>query len=327
MEKLTRKEAFTLGVDAYYNKSSVADFSAEQRMEGLKNYLADLNKDFRKNKDEIFQLLEDTVNLILPERVYESVKQFAEFKQFDNNTQVRFKVKANNKLKAVAVAIGGNVDRVRIDNGWFTVTTETIQCKVYEEYERILGGQVEWSELINLCIDAINVAILRKVYVALTGIYSKLPAVNAHTSSTLDASELDKIIAVVKAYGKGSPVIMGTPLAVQQVPINFATYGAEQDRNDLREMGYIGKYKGCEVVELPQSFEDVDNAVEIFDNQYLFIIPAGQEKVVKVAMEGGLITKDSTGEDWTYNFSAYQKVGCAVFFVNNLGMYKMTSLA
>lgn len=66
----------------------------------------------------------------------------------------------------------------------------------------------------------------------------------------------------------------------------------------------------------------------MFDDEYLFILPAGQEKIVKVALEGGLITRETSMQgDWTINFEAYQKAGVAVYSVNNIGIYKMTSLA
>jgi hypothetical protein len=120
---------------------------------------------------------------------------------------------------------------------------------------------------------------------------------------------------------------MGSSLAVQQIPVSFPTAPSEADKNDMRNKGFIGVYKGLPVVELPNSFEDTDNTTKVFDDQYLFIIPAGSEKIVKVALEGGLITRESQGQDWTSNFEAYQKVGTAVYFVNNIGMYKISSLA
>lgn len=324
MEKLTRKEAFSLSVDAYYKKTSKTDYTADQRIEGLRNYLADLNKDYRANKNEIFQIIEDTVNEVLPVRVLESVKQFAEFRQFDNNTTVKFKVK-NGKIKAVSVAIGGTVRRARVDKGWFTMQTEAVMAKVYEEYERVLSGQVDWNELINMVTDAINEAILIKVHQALVGVYDKLPTVNKHSAPTVDVAELDKIINVVKAYGQ--PVIMGTPVALGQLPLTFPTNPSEVEKLEIRNKGYIGVYKGCACVELANSFVDGDNAVKMFDDKYLFIIPSGGEKIVKVAMEGGLVTREANGQDWTVNFEAYQKVGVGIQAVNNIGMYIVESLA
>jgi hypothetical protein len=322
MEKLTRQQAFSLSVDAYYGKSSVEDYSAEERNKGFVEYLADLNKDYKRNKLEIFEIIEDTVNEILPAKVNDAVKQFAEFRDFPNNTTCKFKVK-NGKVKAVNVALGGTVKRVRIDQGSFLMSTEAVQAKVYEEYERVIGGLVDWNALIDLVVEAVNDAILLKIYQALIGIYASLPAANKHSNAGLEVAELDKIISLVKAYGK--PVIMGTPLGVASIPLD--SYSSEVDKMDVRNKGFIGMHKGCPVIELPNSFEDTDNAVKTFSDQYLFVIPSGGEKIVKVGLEGGLVTRESNGQDWTVNFEAYQKVGVAVVAINNIGIFDNTSLA
>lgn len=322
MEKLTKQEIFELSKDAYFHRSSNVDYTAEERLEGLRSYLADLNKDYRNNKNEIFQIIEDTMNIILPTKVQDAVQKFAEFQTFGQNETVRFKVK-NGKIKAVAMAIGGVAERTRVDKGWVTIKCQNIQCKVYEEYERFISGQVDWTELVGFVADAIMEEVMVRVYVALTGVFSNLPTMNQHSTPAIDTVELDKIINVVKAYG--TPVIMGTPLAVAQIPLS--ANATESDKEDIRNHGYLGKYKGCDVVELSQSFTDETNTVKVFDDQYLFIIPSGQEKIVKVGFEGGLITRETNGADWTMNFEAYQKVGVSVFYINNIGMYKMTSLA
>lgn len=322
MEKLTRKEAFSLGVDAYYKRSSMEKYTAEDRVEGLRNYLADLAKDFKRNKLDIYEIIEDTVNEVLPKRVEEQVKQFAEYKTFGDNVQVKYIAKNPKKIKAVEVALGGHVERQRIDKGYFTIEAEAIQAKVYEEYERIIGGQVDWSELVNLVIDAITEGILIKVHQTLISIMSKLPTANKHSAPNMEKSELDRIINTIKAYGQ--PVIMGTPRALATIQLD--TYASEADKLDIRNKGYLGIYKGCAVVELQNSFEDASNTKKVFDDAYVFILPSSNEKIVKVALQGGIKTKDSEGADWTYNFEAYQKVGVGILAVNNIGMYEITDL-
>jgi hypothetical protein len=310
-------------MDVYNRTSSDEKYSAEDRREGLGNYLADLAKDYRRNKIEIFQIIEDTVNEILPKKVNEYVRKFAEFREFPDNTTVKFKVR-NGKIKAVSVALGGSVRRTRLDNGGtFILNTSAIQAKVYEEYERIIGGLVNFNELINMVVDAIMEEILKRVYNALIGIFAKLPNANKHTSATLDKAELDKILNVVKAYG--NPIIMGTPVALAQITLD--SYASEADKNDIRNKGLLGIYKGCPVVEMPNSFEDTENTIKTFTDKYLFILPSSQERIVKVAMEGGLKTREREMEDWTTEYEAYQKVGVAVLAVNNIGMYEISGLS
>lgn len=103
-------------------------------------------------------------------------------------------------------------------------------------------GQVDWTALINMVSDAIMEIIMVKVYNALLGTYSKLPAINAHTGTVMDTPSFDALINVIKAYG--TPIIIGTPLAVQQVPLNFPAFPSEQDKADIRSNGFLGMYKG-----------------------------------------------------------------------------------
>lgn len=319
MEKLDKKTTLLFSLDAYYKRSSIDKYTAEERVDSFHDYLRDLtmgSANYRENKNELFAIIEQTVNEVLPKRVFEQVKNFAEFKNVPQNTTIKFRVK-NKKIKAVVVALGGHVKRVRVDQGSFTMKVKAIECAVYEEYERIISGLVDWTDLINGVIESITTKILEMVHTALIGIYEKLPAANKATalSSTFDQSAFDKIINTVKAYGQ--PIIIGTPVGLSQLPIV-----CDEDKSDIRNMGYIGKYKGCSCVELVNSFEDETNAKPIFDDKYIFIIPSGQEKVVKVAMEGGLVVEESTGEDRTRNYDAYQKAGVGILAVNNIGMYK-----
>jgi hypothetical protein len=214
------------------------------------------------------------------------------------------------------------VERYRIDKGFFTIKTEAIQVKVWEEYERVIGGQVDWTELVNMVIDAIMEAILRKVYQTLISLGSKVPSANKGTGTSFDKTQFDNILNTIKAYG--SPVIVGTSKAVATIPLD--SNASEQDKLDIRNKGYVGMYKGSAVIELPNSFEDETNTTPIFDDGFLFVIPSGQEKVVKVTMEGGFHVEDTRGQDWSMNYEGYQKVGVGLLAVNNIGIYENTSL-
>jgi hypothetical protein len=173
-----------------------------------------------------------------------------------------------------------------------------------------------------MVVDAIMESILRKVYATLISLGSKVPEANKGTSAGFDKAQFDNILNTIKAYG--TPVIIGTPKAVASIPLD--TNASEADKLDIRNRGYIGVYKGTTVLELPNSFEDETNTEVVFDESFLFIIPAGAEKVVKVTMEGGFHVEDSRGADWSMNYEGYQKVGVGLLAVNNIGIYENTSL-
>ena len=91
--------------------------------------------------------------------------------------------------------------------------------------------------------------------------------------------------------------------------------------------GYLGDYKGHQVIVLPQSFEDETNAVKVIDPSYCWIIPTGSEKPVKVAFEGSAQVKEVDGDDWSKTIHTYQKFGVAVYSINpGLCVYRNTAL-
>lgn len=198
-----------------------------------------------------------------------------------------------------------------------------MQTAVYEEYERILTGEIDWREYINAVIVAIDEAVLEMVYEALRGVYDRMPQANKHGANAFDKTEFDKILNTVKAYGS-KPIIFCPTEKLGDIPYS-ADRPSDEDLSDLRNKGYIGMYRGCVVVELPNSFKDETNTEKVFEANEIFILPSSADaKVVAVALEGGLITKQTDMEDWTVNFEAYQKVAVSVMQVNHIGIFKYT---
>ena len=90
--------------------------------------------------------------------------------------------------------------------------------------------------------------------------------------------------------------------------------------------GYLGAYKGHQVIVLPQSFEDETNSKKVIDPAYAWIIPTGAEKPVKIAFEGGTIVDEYTNYDRSKEVQIYKKVGVRAIFSNDICVYKNTSL-
>lgn len=318
--KFTIQEAVGLVADSYRGTSSKAEYSAEERAEGAKKLLSELAKDYRANKNQIFAIIEQSLTEILPERLEATIGRFAEVKQFAEGDTPRFSVK-NGKIKAYSVALGGSVRRSRKDKATITVETEATQVKVYEELSRVRAGLVDFNELINDALDALEEEFYNKIYTTLVGTYSVLPAANKATDTGVVESKLDKLIKVVASYG--SPVIMGTRMGLSALPEITA---AEAD-SDIYNQGYLGKYKGTPIVELKNVVKDESNEEFVLDDRYLYVIPEGKDKIVKVAIEGDAYVRDKDGEDWTVNFESMVQNGTAVLQTNHFAIYDNAALA
>ena len=320
LNKFTLKEAVSLVADGYRNVSTNKDYTAEERREGSRELLSELAKDYRGNKDQIFAIIEETLTQVLPERLEASIGRFAEVKNFAEGDTPKFLVK-NGKITAYTVAQGGGVVRQRRDKATILVETEATQVKVYEELARVRAGLVDFNELMDDALDALEEEFYNKIYSAFKGTYANMPPANKDTDVTVVENKLDKLIAIVKSYG--SPLIIGTSVGLSALP----KLVADEANSDIYNQGFLGKYKGTPVVEMKNAVTDETNTKFQLDDRYLYIIPEGKDKIVKVAIEGDAYVRDQDGQDWTVNFEAMVQNGTAVLQNNHFCIYDNSSLA
>ena len=321
------KECVQLAVDAYNGTSTKADFSAEERQEGLRTLFADLAKEnggfaLPQNRELAFAIVTEAINQILPKDIKATFDNFVEFKTFGNNERPEFVVR-NGKIKAFEVAVGGTVERQRIDGGKAILGETAIQTHVYDELERFINGDVDFTELINLAKDALIDKMYEKIVNVFKEAYDKFPDTNKAQSAGFDVKSFNKILNVVKAYGK--PMIMGTPVALAEIPLE--AQASEADKLDVRNKGYLGMYRGCKVIELENTFTDVSNTEKVLSDEYIYILPEGVDKPIKLALIGEAISRTNDNADWTQSYEVYQKLGVGLLALHNIGIYQNSSLA
>lgn len=309
-----------------YSLGSVEETLREKFKALAPNYNA-----YRRNKLEIFELIEETVDEIAPKNIIERIGDFADVKTYKQGQRPKFKVKkGKNGVKRfiTKVGLGGVYERVRLDKAEFTIDTHAIGGAAYVEWESYLDGQMDFSELCELITKGIEEQVYAEVRDALVKTYDSLPTANKHTDATTNMKEIRKIIGTVQAYSGGAVNIFCTPAFAATLDID-TKYVGDADKNDIREKGYLGKVFGANVVVLEQSFTDETNSEKIFNDQYAFVVPSGgsaDEKIVKVVLEGDTIVKDIENADSSMEFSAYKKLGTAILATNHFGVYRNTSL-
>ena len=323
-KEYTKEQITSCAIDAYRGVSTKAEYTAEQRKETMQEVLAELGKNYRDNKNKIFQIIEATLDEVLPEKTNEFI-MFAEVKNFKFNQTMRFKV-SSKTVKAYSVALGGTVRRTRMDSRYVTITAENIQAKVYEEMLNIKAGNVDFQELIDACVEAITDEINQRIYQTVMGTYQNLPTPNKHEGAGIDESELLRLTQVVDSYGKA--VIYGTKRGLASLTSCLdKQLASEADKMDLRDRGYLGTFRGTPVYEIKNPVADESNESFLYDDSYLFIIPQGKEAYVKVGFEGDAFVKDRENADWTVDFDIAKRVGIAVLVTNHIAIYKNTALA
>jgi hypothetical protein len=318
---------------AVYKKEVPANFSASDMEGTLREQFRALAPDFnsfRRNKLEIFELMQEVIDEIAPQRIRDAIGMFAEVKTYAQGQKARFKIKKgrnNVKRFITKVGLGGVFERVRLDSDYLDVTTHAYGGAGYVEFEQFLDGAMDFAELTDLIIQGIEDSIYKEIQAALIATYASLPAANKHATNAFVAAEMKRIINTVKAYGGNATIVCTPEFAGTITPdVNFI---ADATKAELNDQGYIGRFAGANVVVLPQSFEDATNTVKVFNPQYAFVIPSGgsaDEKIVKVALEGQTIVKDVENADASMEFSAYKKVGTVVLNTNYYGLFQNTAL-
>ena len=152
------------------------------------------------------------------------------------------------------------------------------------------------------------------------------PANNKVIASTFDPAAMVKLCNVVAAYG--SPVIYCTPEfaaeMVNAIVYNNTTKISDQDMIEVRERGYIGRFRGFPVVVMPQSYTDEKNEKLIMNPSFAYVIPAGKEKLIKLGFEGSPYFRewDDHEGDNSIVLQGYLKVGVGMIGTPNYwGIY------
>ena len=318
-------------------KRPVGNFSYEDMHETLRKEIVSLvcNEDgsinyysWDNNKIQVFALMSEMIDDLLPPRVQTTLGMFAEIKTFADGDKPRFQVKKgrnNVKRFLTRVAAAGVYERVRLDRDYFDMEIYAHGGAVYQTLEGFLTGRESITEVFEILLEALEDEVYGDITTALQGTMASMPAANQHTAAGFVQDEFDRILATVRVYGQ--PVIFCTQeFAASLTPA--ANFIGDADKTDMRNQGYIGKYLGADVVIMPQSFRDSTNTEKVIDPSYCYIMPSGAsaDKPVKVAMEGPAKIRQMDREDWSSEIQMYKKMGIAIVHTHHYGIYRNTNL-
>ena len=286
---------------------------------------------FERNKYDLFELLSENLDEVLPISVAAAIEAFAEVRRLPQGSRPEFLVtrgKQRGKQFVTRATESGNYETFRLDRDRFDVYPVAIGGAGYVDFERYLDGVESITDIYEVINEGMADRIFEMVQEALLKTWNMAgrPARNKVVANGFDPAEMDKLITTVKAYG--SPVIYCSPEfaseMVNAIVYNSTTKISDQDMIDVRERGYIGKFHGVTVVVMPQSFTDDTNTNLAMNPSFAYVIPAGRDKLVKVIFEGNSYfrTWDDHEGDNSIVLQAYAKVGVAVVGAPNYwGIY------
>ena len=338
---MTIKEMKELALCAAKNEAP-ANYSMENvndaLVEALREMAGSVNQ-FMKNRYDIYEIIIEAADEVVPKKVIDAVGIFADVQQVGQGQKALFRTRLGRtraRKFLTQVGLSGVYETFRLDHGYFELSGHAIGGACTIDFERMLDGAENMADLVSLLTEAQTDAVYQEVQKALRAAFAKagVPANNRATGATFDAAEMMKLISTVRAYGSGA-VIFAPPEFVAAmgadaiVPVGVGTGQGvyhPQDIDAIHNSGYINLFRGTPVVQIPQSFIDENNVETWIDPQLAYVLPTGNEKVVKVVFEGQTQMYDFVNRDQSMEIHTYRKLGTAILTYHNWGIYKNTGI-
>lgn len=309
---------------------------------------------YRRNKYDLFQIMEEAYTEILPKQVEQFIGTFADVKTVPLNQKAVFVVNTGRrraKQFITAVALSGVYESFRLDKNTFELGGRAIGGAAYIDFERYLCGDEDIAESTNILLEGLTEAVYGEIQKALLAAVKadNRPAANRYVGAGFDGDAMASLIAVASTYSSnGTCVIYATPEFVAAMGpdiIGPPIYGVQTsvalpatagyatpvyNPTNIAEIAQYGKiktFRGTPIVEIPQSYTDETNETTIFNPSTAYIFPVGDTKPVKVVFEGNTQLDDWQHRDRSFEIEVYQRVGVAILTNYDWCVYVNTTLA
>lgn len=285
---------------------------------------------WRRNKNELFELLQQNADEILPNKVIQLIGTFADVMQCDNKSIPVFRIRRGaqrGKQFVTRATASGVYETFRLDEEYVELKPHAIAGAGVIDFERYLDGLEDIVDIYDIILEGMMTEIYKDIQNCLVASWSDTgrPAKTKVSANTFDANKMAQLVQVVSAYG--TPVIYTSAMFAATMVNSITTsddkvHIGDQDLVDMRDRGYIGRFAGADVVVMPNSFEDDSNEKLVFDPRFAYVIPAGREKIVKVALVGDTIIDEWRNPDRSMEIQGYKKLAVGIVTAPNYwGIY------
>lgn len=331
-------EVVKVAVDAY--KGQVEKYSVTQSQELIRKALIEANngstklnyKDIRDGRCKgLFSLVEQILSKTVVEGLTgdEFFNALVEYRNMSEGDQNVFVVEDSNLFVVDDTANGTQGVRRQRLSGTSEVSIPTVMktIRVYEELNRVLSGRVDFNKFIDTVSSSFKQKILNDIYTLWNGATAAdlggvayFPIAGTYDEDTL----LDLISHVEAAAGGKTATIVGTKKACRMLKNLDQSDSAKEE---LHNMGYLGKFWGTPVVATPQRHK-VGSSEFVMDDNTLTII-AGDDKPIKFVYEGDpivLMGDPTKNADLTQEYLYGEKYGIGIVLAGGnagIGRYQV----
>lgn len=298
------------------------------------------NRAMKKNKEKLFEVIEDVVEDMLVQGWSENpfFMQFVDMKNMSDGDTNEFYTEQETYL-AVAEVSGSNHDIMlqRLGEGeTFTVKISHYGAAVGTDIQLFLTGRRDWTELVNAIYKAFDRKVKDTVYAEVIAVGDKLPVSSMFNKNiqltTATKDQVDQLIEDVSAANDGADVvIMGTPSALRKLSaLTDINWVSGNMKDEKYETGRLGFYEGTSLVEVPQRMLRKGDTLErMVATDILLVLPVGIDKFVKFVNVGDPeileITEQGARVDNTMKFEYQQSFGVATVVGKYFGCIKIAA--
>ena len=309
-----------------------AEFSAEYDLNtidaaliGELGNMCDSIQQFQRNKFDLFEIMTTVIDEIVPKKVIDRLAMFAEVRNVPNGQKAMFRINSIGRNRAkqfiTQVGLSGVYETFRLDSTSFEVSAHAIGGGARLDWDRFLDGAENLADYMDIVTEGMEDAAYYEVVKALQAAFNAAnrPEANKYIGNGFDSAEMAKLISIVKAYHDNAIIFacpefidaMG-PDVIVPAGTNYQAIYSPRDIEDIANSGRIKVFRGTPVVEIPQSFVDMNNEKTAINPQYAYVLPAGKEKIVKIVFEGSTQMWDWVNRDQSVEIMAYRKLGAAI---------------
>lgn len=278
---------------------------------------------YQKNKHDLFRVFDAVIDATVPKVITNEFENLAEVHNvgYGESKTVR---NPDPSLFRVAQIAAGTQDLRRQTSlaKTYEIETQFYGIKVYEEFDRFLYGEIDWSEYVDRVALSFANFIGERTYEVIAASYPTLAAnLKVDGAGQFDVTQLHALAKNVMAESNsGEASVYGTELALSKIDVDMS----DAMRDEKNKVGYLGTIQGLKVNALPSVYKAGTKDFVVDDNT-LLVVPTGA-KLVDIVLEGDTITDEKDALDHNslqMEFFTRKKIGIQARQASKYGIYQL----
>lgn len=246
---------------------------------------------FQSFERAFFSVLEETLNKVNAKAEIEQALNFVEVKSMAEGDSLTFHIPSNHLLAVSTVANGvRNVHFQQLFEEDVTLTPKVKKAGIKVDIYRVASGMYDWGWLINQVVKSFRTKLQQEIIDIVYGGYNSL---GTNFKEATYAQDTFIRLAERVAAANGSPsMAIGTKTALNKILPQNDYLKLELGR-EFTDTGYVQSPFGIPTLRLEQSIKPNSAYDFAIDNNYVVIMSAAIDKIVKVGTEGKITIRQS----------------------------------